>query len=116
MDYFFNLLITITKSFINKRIDGIWGKYTEKAANQFINKSETIEERVGTFDRRTEKHIQSLALNAQTEARHFMARLLDNGIDAKIISGTRTYEEQNKLYRQGRYGSPIKIVNNGGAR
>lgn len=93
-----------------KRLDGIWGKFTEKATNRFNDKSERIEERIGTFDRRTEKNIQSLALKAQTEARKFMIRLLDNGIDVKIISGTRTYEEQNKLYRQGRYKNPGKIV------
>ena len=93
-----------------KRLDGIWGKFTEKASNKFNKKSERIEERIGLFDQRTEKNIQSLALKAQVEARHFMLRLLDNGIDVKIISGTRTYEEQNQLYRQGRYGNPGKIV------
>ena len=93
-----------------KRLDGIWGKFTEKAANRFYEKSERIENRIGTFDQRTEINIQTLALKAQFEARYFMLRLLDNGINVKIISGTRTYEEQNKLYRQGRYGNPGKIV------
>ena len=93
-----------------RRLDGIWGKYTERAANKFNEKSEQIENKFGIFDRRTEKNIQSLALKAQTEARKFMIRLLDNDINAKIISGTRTYEEQNKLYRKGRYGNPGKIV------
>ena len=93
-----------------KRLDGIWGKYTEHAANRFNKESERIEEKIGTFDRRTERNIQSLTLKAQIEARYFMLRLLDNGIDVKIISGTRTYEQQNKLFRQGRYGNPGKIV------
>lgn len=106
---FFQRLLK-SEGLYKKRLDGIWGKYTEKAANRFNHKSERIEERIGTFDRRTEKHIQSLALKAQTEARRFMIRLLDNGVDVKIISGTRTYEEQNKLYRQGRYGNPGNIV------
>ena len=93
-----------------ERLDGIWGKYTERAANKFNEKSEKIEDRIGTFDQRTEKNIYSLVLRAQVEARKFMLRLLENGINVKIISGTRTYEEQNKLYRQGRYGNSGKIV------
>jgi len=106
---FFQRLLK-TEGLYKKRLDGIWGKFTEAAANKFNEKSERIEERIETFDRRTEKNIQSLALKAQIEARYFMLRLLDNGINVKIISGTRTYEEQNKLYRLGRYRNPGKIV------
>ncbi len=93
-----------------KKLDGIWGKFTERAANKFNQESVRIEEKIGTFDRRTERNIQTLALKAQIEARKFMLRLLNNGIDAKIISGTRTYEQQNKLFRQGRYRNPGKII------
>ena len=39
-----------------------------------------------------------------------MKKVLDAGINAKIISGTRTYAEQNNLFRQGRFGNPGPIV------
>ncbi len=45
-------------------------------------------------------------------ARIFMNTILDEGINARIISGTRTYEEQNALFRQGRWGNPPPIVTN----
>lgn len=109
-DVLFFQRLSKVEGLYKKRLDGIWGKFTENAANRFNDKSERIEEKIASFDRRTEKNIQSLALNAQAEARYFMLRLLDNGIDVKIISGTRSYEEQNKLFRKGRYKNPGKIV------
>jgi len=39
-----------------------------------------------------------------------LRRLLHGGISARIVSGTRTYAEQNALYRKGRYGDPSPIV------
>lgn len=92
------------------RVDGIWGPKTEKAAMQFHEKSEKIMDRLGYFDQRTEGHIFSLTLKTQQLAREFMNRVLDEGFDVKIISGTRTYEEQNRLFRIGRFGNPGKIV------
>ena len=41
-----------------------------------------------------------------------MERALSQGINIKINSDTRTYEEQNKLFRQGRFGNPGPIVTN----
>lgn len=55
-----------------------------------------------TFDPRTEANIKTLRPAAQEKAREFMAACLAAGITLKIISGTRTYEEQNALYEQGR--------------
>ena len=37
----------------------------------------------------------SVAIRAQSEARAFMTRALSRGVNVKIISGTRTYQEQN---------------------
>ncbi len=91
-------------------LDGIWGPLTEAASNEFEEKSEQIKEETATFDFRTEKNIRTLILKAQQEARVFMRKVLDAGINAKIISGTRTYAEQNKLFRQGRFGNPGPIV------
>lgn len=54
------------------------------------------------FDDRTEKCIATLLPKVQEQAREFLRRLQAAGIPAKIISGTRTYAEQDALYAQGR--------------
>ncbi len=94
------------------KLDGLWGPKTEAATGAFYSEYENIKNKTGSFDPRTEKHIASLSIRAQREARLFMHRALGHGISVKIISGTRTYEEQDKLYRQGRYGNPGKVVTN----
>jgi D-alanyl-D-alanine carboxypeptidase. len=53
------------------------------------------------LDSRTEANIATLLPEAQEWARAFMQRVLAAGIGARIISGTRTYEEQNDLYAMG---------------
>lgn len=106
---FFQRLLKAEGLYENK-LDGIWGQFTEKAANKFEELSEEIKEEIGEFDFRTEKNIRTLALVAQREARIFLRKVLDADIKAKIISGTRTYEEQNRLFRQGRFGNPGPII------
>ncbi len=95
-----------------KKLDGIWGPYTEKASNEFEEQADLLKTEIMGFDFRTEKNIRTLALSAQQESRIFMEKVLAEGIKAKIISGSRTYAEQNKLFRQGRYGNPGPIVTN----
>ena len=91
-------------------LDGIWGPITEKAACAFEEQATQLKNKYGEFDYRSEQHIMSLSLAAQSEARQFLQRVLNKGIKAKIISGTRTYKEQNRLYLQGRYGNPGPVV------
>lgn len=66
-----------------------------------------------TFDQRTEGHIRTLHPKAQERAREFMQAVVPimarRGVDVRIISGTRTYAEQNALYAQGRT-APGRIV------
>lgn len=94
------------------KLDGIWGPKTEAAVNAFENKSTAIAAELGVFDIRTEMNIYTLHLAAQREARIFMNTLWAAGINAKIISGTRTYFEQNELFKKGRYGNPPPRVTN----
>lgn len=61
------------------------------------------------FDPRTESNINTLLPAARTKASEFMSTCLDSGIPLKIICGTRTYEEQDELYAQGRT-KPGEIV------
>ncbi len=91
-------------------LDGLWGPNTERANREFEGRSESIRRETRSFDSRSERNIVTLSLKAQLEARLFLGRVIDSGINARIISGTRTYAEQNALYRQGRFGNPGPIV------
>ncbi|HEB69259.1 MAG TPA: peptidase M15 [Desulfobulbus sp.] len=106
---FFQRLLKVEGLYTGE-LDGLWGPLTEKAAAGFESLSDQIQSETSPFDFRTEKNIRTLVLSAQREARIFMAKVIDADIKAKIISGTRTYAEQNRLFRQGRYGNPGPII------
>lgn len=53
-------------------------------------------------DERSEKNIGTLNKKVQPLARRLIEEATDQGIHVKVISGHRTYEEQNELYAQGR--------------
>ena len=58
------------------------------------------------FDDRTEGNIKTLHPRTQKAAREFMQAVIpimnQRGVDVRIISGTRTYAEQDALYAKGR--------------
>lgn len=93
-------------------IDGIWGPLTDGAYNTFLARSEEMAVENGRFDQRTERNVATLQLPAQRKARNFMTVVLAGGFDVRIISGTRSYAEQNALFNQGRFGNPGPIVTN----
>jgi peptidoglycan LD-endopeptidase CwlK len=93
------------------KIDGSWGPNTDKAEDAFIAKSQEIATKLGTFHPRSETNIATLHPKAQESARKFLKRLKDGGINARILSGTRTYAEQDALYAKGRT-QPGSIVTN----
>lgn len=68
-----------------------------------------------TFDERTEKNLKTLHPKAQERARDFLKEagdvLDDLGIVVKVISGTRSYAEQNALYAKGRTKPGPKVTN-----
>lgn len=108
---FFQRLLK-SEGLYTKKLDGIWGPFTEKASNDFEALSDQLKMQIMEFDFRTESNIRTLTLSAQKEARFFMGKVLAAGLKAKIISGSRTYAEQNKLFRQGRYNNPGPRVTN----
>jgi peptidoglycan L-alanyl-D-glutamate endopeptidase CwlK len=67
------------------------------------------------FDERTERNIATLHPRAQAEARTFMRAVVpimaERGIDVKVISGTRSYSEQDVLYAQGRTAPGPRVTN-----
>ena len=60
-------------------------------------------------DDRSEKNIKTLLPEVQILARSLTHAADKIGITIKVISGTRTYEQQNALYFQGR--RPLEVVN-----
>jgi|SRR5262245_15206622 len=66
---------------------------------------------VAPLDRRSETKISTLQPWVQPVARQFIAALRSRGVDARVLSGTRSYNEQNALYARGRT-APGRIVTN----
>ena len=93
-------------------LDGQWGSNTNKADAAFVAKSNSIAQQFGTFDSRSEGNIITLIPQAQIQARKFLKLGKDNNKDVRILSGTRTYAEQDALYGQGRNGKPGPKVTN----
>src|SRR4029434_3446076 len=97
-------------SLYNGDLSGVWDSKTDVASSTFETASDAIAIELGTFDTRSERSIRTLQPKAQRAARGFLKRVLDAGINARIISGTRTYSEQDALFRKGRFGDAWPIV------
>ena len=65
---------------------------------------------ISAVDARSETNIQTLHPLVRPMARALVHAGADQGIDLRVTSGSRTYEEQNALWDQGRNGQPGKIV------
>ncbi|WP_218508814.1 M15 family metallopeptidase [Variovorax sp. dw_308] len=98
--------------FYHDDLDGDWGPNTEKAARDYDAAAQQIRSQTRTFDARSEGCILTLSIAAQRRAREFLTKVLDGGVIARIISGTRTYAEQDALFRKGRFGNPGPRVTN----
>ena len=68
-----------------------------------------------TFDERTERNLATLHPEVQRVMRSFLgvAKVIAAkvGCDVKVISGTRSYAEQDALYARGRTVPGLKISN-----
>lgn len=95
--------------FYTDRLDGVWGPNTNAADQSFFARSAAIAAAEGTFDARSEGNIATLHCDAQEAARRSLRAIraaLAADTDVRIISGTRTYAQQDALFRQGRFGNP----------
>ena len=92
-------------------LDGAWGAQTEAADRKFERRGKHLEA-LGTFDGRSEQGIAGLHLKAQEAARRLLSLALGAGFRVRLISGTRSYAEQDQLYARGRYGNPGPRVTN----
>jgi peptidoglycan L-alanyl-D-glutamate endopeptidase CwlK len=97
--------------FYTDKIDGDFGQNSLQAAHDFEQASIAIANQLGSFDGRSESNIQTLLPTTQKKARDFMKSVQAAGVTIKIISGTRTFAEQDALYRQGRDLPGNKVTN-----
>jgi len=64
----------------------------------------------GMIDPRSAANIATLRKDAQSKAREWLLKCLEAGINVKIITGTRTYKEQDALYAQSRTTPGPKVT------
>lgn len=99
---------------LNLTVDDKWGNETDKAvaaerAASIARHSKPVSEAApvtdvsvgGKLDDRSESRIATLHRKVQPLARQLVKLAADNGISVQILSGTRTYAEQNALFAQG---------------
>lgn len=91
------------------RIDGYWGPRTEAAEQEFLASSARLKKELGSFDARSEANIATLLPPAQIAARRLLAAAAKLPFTVRVISGTRSYAEQDRLFAQGR-NAPGRVV------
>ena len=83
-------------------IDGIRGPLTVAAEERWQADASAIAEEVGRFDSRSEDAIATLLPVTQRVARRWLKQAVplaqSAGLEVKIICGTRSYAEQNRLF------------------
>src|SRR3954452_20549851 len=92
-------------------IDGKWSRAVDDAEDALLTKYDAIKTELGAFDARSEKNIATLLPQAQRKARELLKALAGRPLDYKILSGTRTYSEQDALFAKGRTAPPPVVTN-----
>jgi peptidoglycan L-alanyl-D-glutamate endopeptidase CwlK len=92
-------------------LDGQYGPKTQAAEDAFDAYFKSSAAKYGSFDARTEGVISTLLPKAQDAARMFMNTAKQFPATVKLLSGTRTYAEQNALYAQGRTSKGSIVTN-----
>lgn len=102
------------RGFYKGAIDGVWGNLSKgafaeykKSVNKVIIPTSSELKVVTPFDPLTEKHLRSMRPVAQDKFREVLGIVIPMmkekyDVDVRLISGTRTYAEQDWLYEQGR--------------
>lgn len=110
--------ITAVQKELGITADGVPGVATWAAIfNDIVGLNKSDETQIQTPDNvphaddRSEKAILTLLPQVQPYARSLVHDAADQGITIIVTSGTRTYDEQNDLYEQGRT-KPGRIVTN----
>lgn len=102
-------MIRAVQGALGVEVDGKAGPQTWEAIyRRLLKKAPPASEAV---DARSEKAIATLHAEVQPYARALVQRAADHGIVIKILSGTRSYAEQDALYAKGR-SEPGPVVTN----
>lgn len=109
-------MIAAVQEELGIHIDGKAGPQTWEAIYERLVKNKTNRHKpaeiITAVDVRSEKVIATLLPEAQPIARALVQKASASGIAIKIISGLRTYAEQDALYAKGRTILTERIVTN----
>ena len=101
-DVLFEQRLLACAGFYLAALDGQYGPKTQAAEDAAQATYLSIQKDLGAFDARSEKALATLLPAMQRRARNILRMALnsekDTGIHAVLLSGTRTYAEQNRLY------------------
>lgn len=108
-------IVAAVQKKLEVQVDGRAGPETWAAIYFYIIKSKTADvdpaKVIDTVDPRSEKVIATLLPVVQPIARTLVQRAAQNGIQIRVISGLRSYAEQDELYAQGRTKPGDRITN-----
>ncbi len=97
------------------KIDGIRGKLQRAAEKKWEDEQATALNVYGELDARSEGNLQTILPRVQLKLRHWLAEAIPaakaQGYTLKVICGTRSYDEQNTLYAQGRTKPGSRVTN-----
>jgi len=102
-DLLFEQRLLACGKFYTDRLDGLWGDKSRAAALAANSTYLDIKQNLGSFDARSEKNIATLLPEMQKKARQILKAAHDWGsgrFTFSILSGTRTYAEQDGLFGQ----------------
>lgn len=99
-DILFLQRILASSGFYKGPLNGKWSAAVDAAEEAFFAEGERIKGQFGAFDPRSEGNITTLVPAAQIKARQFLAAVANQPLTYRIISGTRTYAEQDALEKK----------------
>lgn len=100
-DVLFGQRLLSSAGFYKGKLDGDNGKLTKAALQAFLDVSDSYAKAFGKFDARSEDAIYSLLPKAQYACRKMLVLAKAKyPLTVRILSGTRSYVEQHKLFMQ----------------
>lgn len=108
-------MIRAVQKSLGVQVDGRAGPETWGAIHAALVKQKSAgkatDQSIPPVDPRSEKHIATLQPEVRPLARALVQVAASHGIAIRVISGTRSYEEQDALYAQGRSTPGPRVTN-----
>lgn len=99
-DILFLQRILAVSGFYRGPLNGKFSAAVDAAEQNFFQEYTRLKESKGGFDTRTEGNILTLIPAAQVKAREFMNGVAGRPLTYRILSGTRTFSEQDALFKK----------------